>query len=303
MRVMEFEDVTEALGAAPLKGLAVNKMPCLITLTGSEKGEILQLRAGTLVLGRSASHADLVLRGAGVSRAHAKLEVDQQGRVVVQDLGSTNGVFVNGEPVERAELSHGDSLGLGPEVSLRLEHSDQEVHDLFQDMYRSANLDGLTGVLNRRSFMSRLSEELSAARRHRTEYSLALLDVDHFKKVNDQHGHPAGDAVLVELAHRLKETLRAEDLVGRYGGEEFVVLLRQVPFASAEATAERVRKVVEATPFTLPDGTLLPVTTSIGLSPLLIEQEPGATLEAADQALYQAKRAGRNRVVVAGTET
>lgn len=273
-------------------------MPCLITLSGPEKGEILPLRAGKLKMGRSPS-ADLVLRGPGISRVHAELEVDEEGRVYVQDLGSTNGIFINGEPNQRAQLKDGDTLGLGPEVTLRLEHSDQQVHALFQDMYRSANLDGLTGVLNRRSFMNRLQEELAAARRHRTEYSLALLDVDHFKSVNDKHGHPAGDAVLIELARRLKETLRAEDLVGRYGGEEFVVLLRQVPFTNAQATTERIRKTVEATPFRLPDGTMLPITTSVGLSPLLIDKEVGATLESADQALYQAKRNGRNQVWVA----
>ncbi len=293
-------DQTEHLGAAPVeRQAAANRMPCLITLSGPEKGEILPLRPGKLKMGRSPS-ADLVLRGPGISRIHAELEVDQQGGVWVQDLGSTNGIFVNGEPAQRVQLRDGDALGLGPEVNLRLEHSDQQVHALFQDMYRSANLDGLTGVLNRRSFMNRLQEELAAARRHQTEYSLALLDVDHFKSVNDRYGHPAGDAVLVELARRLKEALRTEDLVGRYGGEEFVVLLRQVPFANAEATAERVRKLVEETPFALPDGTQLPITTSIGLSRLLIDKEIDGTLESADQALYQAKRNGRNRVWVAG---
>jgi diguanylate cyclase (GGDEF)-like protein len=291
-------DQTEHLGAVPIPKQAGNRMPCLITISGPEKGEILPLRPGKLKMGRSPS-ADLVLRGPGISRIHAELEVDEQGGVTVQDLGSTNGIFVNGEPTKRLTLKDGDALGLGPEVTLRLEHSDQQVNALFQDMYRSANLDGLTGVLNRRSFMNRLQEELAAARRHKTEYSLALLDVDHFKSVNDRYGHPAGDAVLVELARRLKEALRQEDLVGRYGGEEFVVLLRQTPFANAQATTERIRKMVEATPFTLPDGTQLPVTTSIGLSRLLCEKEMDATLESADQALYQAKRNGRNRIWVA----
>lgn len=293
-----FMDQTEHLGAVPVSKQSVNRMPCLITLSGPEKGEILPLRPGTLKMGRSDT-ADLVLRGPGISRIHAELVVDEQGRVTVQDLGSTNGIFVNGEPAQLAQLKDGDSLGLGPEITLRLEHSDQQVHALFQDMYRSANLDGLTGVLNRRSFMARLEEELAAARRHHTEYSLALLDVDHFKSVNDRFGHPAGDAVLVELGRRLKEALRTEDLVGRYGGEEFVVLLRQVPFANAQATAERIRALVEATPFTLPDGTKLPVTTSIGLSRLLVDKEIDGTLESADQALYQAKRNGRNQVWVA----
>jgi diguanylate cyclase (GGDEF)-like protein len=127
-----------------------------------------------------------------------------------------------------------------------------------------------------------------------------MLDVDHFKKINDTHGHPAGDAVLIGLANLITTALRTEDVFARYGGEEFAILLRDTPLAQAEQLAERIRALVEAARFAFED-LIIPVTISLGVT-ALPERTPATTLEFvsdADDALYAAKHAGRNRVVSA----
>ena len=172
-------------------------------------------------------------------------------------------------------------------------------------LLRSGFTDVLTGWNNRRYLSVRLGEELARARRDQCGVVCLMLDVDHFKHVNDTWGHAAGDAVLCELAHRIEAQVRASDVAARYGGEEFVVLLPNTEVASAELLAERVREAISATPITLPCGDTVTVTVSIGIS----EVRPGADDEdlkttgdslvaRADVALYAAKSAGRDRVIV-----
>lgn len=155
--------------------------------------------------------------------------------------------------------------------------------------------DELTGIANRRTFQARLEDEVAAARRYRRPFALVLVDVDHFKAINDQFGHPAGDEVLRRVARLLKDSVRGHDLVARYGGEEFAILL---PAAGREATlviAERCRRAIERAEW--PDR---PVTASLGAA-ILEDLRGGATeiLAAADKALYASKHDGRNRTTVA----
>lgn len=162
-----------------------------------------------------------------------------------------------------------------------------------------ARIDALTGLLNRRSFDRRLAAEHSRASRFNKPYALALLDIDHFKRVNDTHGHPAGDAVLVQLGQILARQFREVDVVARYGGEEFAVILPEISGSVAKGVAERVRRAVAATPFVLPDGREIGVTVSIGVSCYPnCAASPEAAVNSADQALYLAKQAGRNRVLL-----
>ena len=162
--------------------------------------------------------------------------------------------------------------------------------------------DPLMGIFNRRFLDRRLHEELVRAKRHGLELSLMLLDIDHFKRVNDTWGHQNGDIVLKHLAQLLTNTLRQTDLVARFGGEEVVILLPHTPKAETAALAERIRRTVEQTPVLISAGDdgyhELRITVSIGVS-CLFSEEDGACdiLERADKALYQAKEAGRNRVV------
>ncbi len=159
--------------------------------------------------------------------------------------------------------------------------------------------DGLTGLFNRRHLETRLEEEFARACRHGESLSVLMFDVDHFKEVNDEHGHRAGDEILRALADRTHLLLPASDVGGRYGGEEFTLLLPETDGAGAMAVAERLRRAVAELPFIVHDGELT-VTISIGastLGPDVASHE--ALLDVADRALYRAKHAGRNQVVMA----
>lgn len=170
---------------------------------------------------------------------------------------------------------------------------------LYARVEQEARIDALTGLLNRRSFDRRLAEEHSRASRFNKPYALALLDIDHFKNINDMYGHPAGDAVLAQIGQLLAHQFREEDVAARYGGEEFTVILPEIGGSTARTVAESVRRAIAATPFVLPDGTEIGVTVSIGVSCYPSCATNGAAaVSTADQALYIAKEAGRNRVVL-----
>ncbi|ALK95497.1 diguanylate cyclase [Massilia sp. WF1] len=164
--------------------------------------------------------------------------------------------------------------------------------------------DALTGVYNRRYMDRRLAEEIARARRQSYQIACLYIDIDHFKQVNDTHGHQAGDDVLREVAARIKAELRMSDALGRFGGEEFVALLIDAELESASVVAQRIRASVADQPFLLGDGQGLPVTVSIGVAALggvereqAVEEVAQALVAQADQALYQAKQNGRNQVV------
>src|SRR5467141_2609706 len=169
---------------------------------------------------------------------------------------------------------------------------------LFEQAERLATTDGLTGLLNRRTFNAQLLGRLREAQRYNRPLSLLLLDIDHFKKVNDTYGHPAGDAVLRGIAGILQKQARETDIVARYGGEEMALILPETDAAGAHAIAERIRKAVGATSHPTEQGAIQ-VTVSIGLATSPCPGDAEAVLEAADKALYRAKQGGRNRVVAA----
>jgi diguanylate cyclase (GGDEF)-like protein len=175
-----------------------------------------------------------------------------------------------------------------------------------QRLRRQGLTDTLTAINNRRFFEQRLQEEFEVARRSGTPLSCMMLDVDYFKRVNDNHGHQVGDQVLREVAALVRARLRGSDVLARYGGEEFAALLGQTPIETAEEIAERVRQGVEENVFRLPGGEPFTVTISIGLATYSPASEAGTTsvdrqclVGQADRCLYQAKGAGRNVVVSA----
>lgn len=168
-----------------------------------------------------------------------------------------------------------------------------------QALEKLANKDGLTGIMNRRHFMQSAEVELQRAQRYRRPVTVAMADLDLFKKLNDTYGHAAGDAVLCAFANLVEDTLRQSDLVCRYGGEEFAFLFPEIGAAETEKLAERLRVRCAAMDVPLPDGRSVKATVSIGLADAS-ECPIEIALKRADEALYEAKRLGRNRVVVSG---
>lgn len=159
--------------------------------------------------------------------------------------------------------------------------------------------DALTGIANRRHFEWRLSEEVERARRYKYPLSALMLDLDHFKQINDTYGHQVGDTVLQQVAQRLKHSLRRTDFLARYGGEEFVILAPQTPSERALVLAERIRQVIAKSPIPVADNLQIHITVSVGVAvfPDHAQNEIGL-VRAADAALYKAKQLGRNRVCV-----
>lgn len=250
----------------------------------------------SLLLGR-AGEADVWLDGEGVSRRHARV-VRENDVVTVLDLGSKNGTWVNGERVEKRDLNAGDLVQVGAHHILRFTWQDQLDEAAHRTLLDNAIRDGLTGASNRTYFLDQLRKEVSASLRHDHALSLALLDLDHFKTINDTHGHAAGDLVLRHFARTVNTLIRSEDTFGRIGGEEFALILRHCPEPEAVKVMDRIREAVQQLDLMHGD-TRVVVTVSIGVATLT----PGTVtsdvllLEQADQAMYRAKHGGRNRVV------
>jgi len=281
---------------APLLGPTRRNLAHIVVLQGRQLGETFKIE-GSVVLGRG-SDADVRINDDEISRRHVRVE--QRGDSVwIEDLGSRNGTFVNGERIVNTELKDGDKIQLGATTILKFTYHDDLEAEFQKRMYDAALRDPLTKIFNRRHFLERLSIEIAYAKRHSSPVSLVILDIDHFKNVNDQHGHPAGDHVLVKLAEDIGGQLRAEDIFARYGGEEFVILLRGVEPEKAAMLAERLRHRIASLALEH-GGKKLAVTISLGVAALPGPKvDDGDTLvRAADQALYKAKNAGRNRVVL-----
>lgn len=280
------------------KSFRTARRPTLMAMAGTHAGNIFRIEKERISIGRAAT-ADITLTDQGVSRIHCVVTRDGAGRYFVEDRRSTNGTIVNGGQVTRAELSAGDRIQLGSDAVLQFGWFDEAEEELAKRMYEGATRDPLTRAYNRRHFQERLASELSYAMRHDEKLSAVLLDLDHFKKINDTHGHAAGDAVLREVGVLVGALLRGEDIFARYGGEEFVVLARGLPLEHGVKLAERLRTAIEAHPFSF-DGKRVHVTVSLGvaeLSELTDTRSGDRLLMLADARLYRAKANGRNQTV------
>ena len=283
---------------SPIPEASAELSGTLTRIDGPSAGRVVSLSSEQLTIGRS-PQADLHLAEDGVSRKHARI-CWAEGAYVLEDLGSQNGTFLWGKPISAVQLRQGDLIRVGPVATLRFCWMDEHQKNLLEELYESSVRDPLTGAFNRRHFGERLEAELAYAKRHATELSLLLLDIDYFKKINDQYGHLEGDRVLRALTHACNLSLRTEDLLARYGGEEFAVLLRGVPLDGAVRAAERLRRSISEQVFV---GTPpLSVSVSVGCASLACVEEKtsNALIHLADQRLYEAKQAGRGRVVAEG---
>jgi diguanylate cyclase (GGDEF)-like protein len=269
------------------------KEACLVVIYGPELGRKHNLEAPSLTLGRS-NKCDIQIDQESVSRAHSKI-INGGKSVRIRDLGSTNGTYVNDELVEERTLVDGDLIKIGRTIFKFLSGGNIE-RAYHEEIYRLTTVDGLTQIFNKRYFSEALGREIARATRYRRELSMVMFDLDHFKQVNDTHGHLAGDAVLKTLSLTIKAKIRSEDIFARYGGEEFAIILPEIDRHNAHQFAEKIRRIVETTEFRF-EGTLIPVTISMGVATLDPEEPTAAALiKHADEFLYEAKAGGRNCV-------
>jgi diguanylate cyclase (GGDEF)-like protein len=277
------------------KGTSERDRAYLIVLAGSNVGEMFKISSGEVTIGRGQG-VDIQILDEGISRKHAQIRL-VNGEMTIEDLESRNGTFANGQKIARHVLRDGDKIQVGSTTILKFTYHDNLDETFQRQMYESALRDGLTKAFNKKYFLDRLESEFRFAKRHRVPLSLILFDIDHFKKINDANGHVAGDQVLTMLARRVQETIRSEDVFARYGGEEFAVICRAIEVGNAVTFAERIRAAIEGSRFQF-ETSLIPVTVSLGVSGLPHNEapEPQALISAADEALYSAKRGGRNRV-------
>jgi two-component system cell cycle response regulator len=266
--------------------------PCLVVIAGPGMGQRIELDEGDaeIDIGRS-EQCRLYIHHDSVSRRHALIR-RVVGQFVLQDLNSTNGTQVNDQRVDGLHLlKDGDQIKVGKTV---IKYTENVVEvEYIEHVTNLAIVDGLTGAFNKRRFDEVLPKETLRAQSS-GELSLILFDIDHFKKINDTYGHPAGDAVLRSMVQVTKTCLEQEDLLSRVGGEEFAILLAS-PLDTATRTAERIRSCVERHEFTF-QGTRIPVTVSLGVVGFHKGESPTELYARADALLYRSKQGGRNRV-------
>lgn len=270
---------------------------CLVVLQGPRLGQRVDVGDEPLVIGR-APECGLQILERSVSRQHARLWKGSSG-YRIKDLDSTNKTLLNEQPIIEAELRDGDHIAIGTSVLKFLERSSIEAR-YHEEIYQLATLDPLTGLANRRHFMELMERELARGRGGQGPLPLLMIDLDHFKEVNDRWGHPAGDQVLRQVAGVLRSGTREGAILARIGGEEFAIVLPGQDLAAAARCAERLCAAVAAAAIHGVAG-LERVTVSIGVAACDGETAGlGQLLRVADLQLYRAKQEGRNRVCVAG---
>ena len=285
-------EVTISRDMRSLIRVAGQQQALLLVLSGPRLGNRAVLNDSPLEIGRG-SGCGLVLDADSVSRKHAKIE-PVEGGYRLSDLGSTNGTYVNGLRLKDHVLRDGDRVQIGKALLKYLAGGNIE-SAYHEEVQRLMSYDALTGVHNKRHFEEQLRVTLAAAQTG--PVSLLVLDIDHFKKVNDTHGHMAGDAVLCATANCVRASVPVEYLFARVGGEEFAVLCPNTALAQAKTCAERIRAAIAENLPTF-EGKNLPVTASLGVAEFKAgsDEEPEALYGRADEKLYQAKDSGRNRV-------
>ncbi len=294
-------------GATPeLPRRAGERRPALVFLRGELLAVPIPLERDEVILGR-ALEADVRVNDARASRLHARITAEHhpdsgETRYRITDLGSTNGTLLNGQVITEAILQDGDKLVIGEHL-LRFDMLDEIDREFQQQIHRLLVHDELTGLLTSRSFFSELRREAARAEIEARPFCVLMMDIDHFKRVNDTYGHLIGSETLEAVGRVIKRSLRAGDVASRFGGEEFAAFLLDADYAQGLIAAERVRAAVEQYAFPAtrrgsPDAEKTHhITISIGVAKFPDDaRDPIQLVELADSALYRAKRAGRNRV-------
>jgi diguanylate cyclase (GGDEF)-like protein len=283
----------------------LERRPVLISIRGELLATPIPLERDKVTIGR-ALDADIRLNDSKASRLHAQISTEPEAgsgiiRFRVKDLGSTNGTLVNGQVVREALLNDGDKILVGDHL-FRFELLDEIDQEFQQQIHRLIGHDELTGLLTSKSFFTELRREVTRAEEEGQPFCVLMMDLDHFKRVNDSYGHLVGSRTLQDVGVIIKASLRSGDVAARFGGEEFAAFLLDADYAQALVAAERVRRAVEAHLFSVNNSTAeaaqtFHITISVGISSFPDDAKDAIQLvEMADSALYRAKRSGRNTV-------
>jgi len=287
---------------APSEQLPAPGEWALVVYAGAQLGRVYPLAQGEQIIGRS-PQANLTLMDEEVSRQHARLSLALRGEdaeLVLEDLDSTNGTFVNGLPLKGStRLEAGDRIAMGSHV-LKLVAMDPLERQFHEKLMDQSTRDPLTGLANRGATLGELQTCFDLSRRHSRPMSVIMCDLDFFKQINDRYGHAGGDQVLRVFGDRISGKLRGTDIAGRIGGEEFLIILPETDLDGAMQLGERLRATIAEDPMAV-ENVQLTVTCSLGVAERSPEdRDGGALLARADAALYAAKHKGRNRVLPAG---
>jgi diguanylate cyclase (GGDEF)-like protein len=294
------DGTTQRRSIRPARVFADGREPaCLVVLQGQRLGQRIDIGDAPLVIGR-APECEFQIMERSVSRQHSKIWREPSG-YRVKDLDSTNKTFLNDQPIIEAELKDGDHITIGSCVLKFMDRSSVEAR-YHEEIYQLATVDPLTDLYNRRQFIELLEKELARAANHKRPLALLIIDIDHFKAINDRFGHPAGDGVLKRVARTLAAHAREEFIIARIGGEEFAAVLPEHKVDQAADFAERVRlAIAERDMAATSGGGPSRVTVSIGAAEWLAGMTASSDLlRAADEQLYRAKQEGRNTVRRAG---
>jgi two-component system cell cycle response regulator len=301
---LAFLDPGSTIKSSGMFGRISAFIPTLTFMSGPALGKEIPLINRQLILGRG-TDCDITIPDPSVSRKHVQIDCrkilkrgeDPTMKIVLRDLGSRNGTFINYVQVQRAVLKPGDKIFLG-RVILKFDHRDIAEQNFYEELYRLATTDSLTSLLNKATITRFLTEEVEAGVRKQRWISTVLVDIDGFKSLNDVFGHLTGDRIIQSIAELLRKSCRKRDRIGRFGGDEFLIILPETGPKGAAKLAERLRKIVE-TSVNAELGLSLSVTSSLGVaSSCANKASPENLLENADLALYRAKALGRNRVEV-----
>jgi diguanylate cyclase (GGDEF)-like protein len=272
---------------------------CLVVLKGTCLGDRILLNKDEITIGRTKNTDICLFQDNGASRMHAVIQRINEQKFLLIDKNSVNGTLVNSRKITEAILEDQDLISISQHI-LKFISSTSPEQAHYDELYRQTHTDKALQIYNKHYFLTKLDEEINRCQRYHTELSLLLFDVDHFKKVNDTYGHLAGDAVLVQLAELVKQRIRTTDILCRYGGEEFTIIMPHINQQQAYIVAEHIRSLVAKMLVHHADLTI-PVTISIGISSYVagnIEHAKETLIEQADKALYQAKHSGRNKVML-----
>ena len=272
-----------------------NQAGCLVRIHPMElENKLVRLTLAETTIGRQPS-CDIFCDDPSISRRHAVILKDENG-FFLRDCQSTNGTYVDNQRVSQVPLRDNDQIRVGNHIFKFL--ADDSIETRYHEtVYNMMTKDGLTGAYNKRYLVESLEREFERAKHYGRTFSVIMLDIDHFKQLNDTYGHLAGDEVLQQFAHRLHRLAQCDQMVARFGGEEFSVILPETGLGNALELAEQIRADIDKAPFHT-NAAPLDVTASLGVAELDLEKHTcfSDLLEAADQRLYEAKESGRNRV-------